>query len=125
MTYTSHWLAHVLSQWSTVSSFCSPFSFSYFGTPFYLGSDRIFKKSIDLRGAKEDIQHVLLRLSAEEKVRTREGARRGVRRRERMKRGSGMKDREERSSGMETLIAEALAKIKPTEPSVLAAPPPF
>jgi hypothetical protein len=42
-----------------------------------------------------------------------------------MKRGSGMKDLEERSSVMETLIAEALAKIKPTEPSVLAAPPPF
>ena len=29
-------------------------------------------------------------------------------------RNGGMKDREERSRGMETLIAEALAKIKPT-----------
>jgi len=71
------------------------------------------------------VQELKTDRSAEEKVRTREGARRGVRRRERMKRGSGMKDLEERSSGMETLIAEALAKIKPTEPSVLAAPPPF
>jgi hypothetical protein len=33
-----------------------------------------------------------------------------------MKRGSGMKGREDRSRGIETLIVEALVKIKPTEP---------
>ena len=41
-------------------------------------------------------------------------------RRERMKRDSGMKGRDERSRGMEILIAEALAKIKPSEPLRLA-----
>ena len=35
-------------------------------------------------------------------------------------RNGEMPDREERSRGMETLIAEALAKIKPTEPFRLA-----
>jgi hypothetical protein len=33
-----------------------------------------------------------------------------------MKRGSGMKGREGRAREIEILIAEALAKIKPTEP---------
>ena len=43
----------------------------------------------------------------------------GVRSRDRMKRGSGMKGRDERSREMETLIAEVLDKIKPTDPSRL------
>ena len=47
---------------------------------------------------------------------TREGARRGRGRRERRKRGCGLKDQVERSRGTETLITEALAKIKPTDP---------
>ena len=34
-----------------------------------------------------------------------------------MKRGSGIKGRDDRSSGIEILIADALAKIKPTDPS--------
>jgi hypothetical protein len=38
-------------------------------------------------------------------------------RRERMKRGSGMNGRVDRSRAKEIRIAEALAKIKPTEPS--------
>ena len=33
-----------------------------------------------------------------------------------MKHGSGIKDREDKSSGIEILIAEAFAKIRPTEP---------
>ena len=45
-----------------------------------------------------------------------EGVRSDVGRLERMKRGRGMKDREQRSRGMETLIVEALAKIKPIDP---------
>jgi hypothetical protein len=35
---------------------------------------------------------------------------------ERMKRDSGIKDRDERSSGIEILMADAFAKIKPTDP---------
>ena len=51
--------------------------------------------------------------------------RRGVERRERMNRdsgikGSGIKDRDERSRGMEIHIAEAVSKIKLTEPLGLA-----
>jgi len=36
-----------------------------------------------------------------------------------MKRGSGIKDRDDRSSGMEILIADALAKVNPTDPLIL------
>jgi hypothetical protein len=39
---------------------------------------------------------------------------------DRMKRGSGVKDRDDRSSGTEMRIAEALAKINPTDPLILA-----
>jgi hypothetical protein len=42
--------------------------------------------------------------------------RRGGARRELKKRGRGMKDRVDKSMGIVTLIAEALAKINPTEP---------
>ena len=37
-----------------------------------------------------------------------------------MKRGSGIKGREDRSSGIEIRMADALAKIKPTDPLKLA-----
>jgi hypothetical protein len=37
-----------------------------------------------------------------------------------MKRGSGIKGLDDRSSGIEMLIAEALAKINPTDPLILA-----
>ena len=37
-----------------------------------------------------------------------------------MKHGCGIKDREDKSSGTEILIAEAFAKINPTEPLRLA-----
>ncbi len=50
----------------------------------------------------------------------REGARSGATRLDRMKRGSGIKDRDDRSSGIEIRIAEALAKINPTDPLILA-----
>ena len=36
-----------------------------------------------------------------------------------MKRGSGIKGRDERSSGIEIGIADALAKINPTDPLIL------
>ncbi len=51
---------------------------------------------------------------------TREGARSGVTRLDRMKHGSAVKDRDDRSSGIEIRIAEALAKINPTDPLILA-----
>jgi hypothetical protein len=37
-----------------------------------------------------------------------------------MKRGSGIKGRDDRSSGIEIRIADALAKINPTDPLILA-----
>jgi hypothetical protein len=37
-----------------------------------------------------------------------------------MKHGSGIKDRDDKSSGIEIRIAEALAKINPTDPLILA-----
>ena len=37
-----------------------------------------------------------------------------------MKHGSGIKDRDDRSSGIEIRIADALAKINPTDPLILA-----
>ena len=43
-----------------------------------------------------------------------EGVRRGRAVRERKKRGRGVKGRVDRSMGIVTLIAEALARIKPT-----------
>jgi hypothetical protein len=51
---------------------------------------------------------------------TREGAKSGVTRLDRMKRGSGIKGRDDRSSGIEIRIADALAKINPTDPFILA-----
>ena len=39
---------------------------------------------------------------------------------DRMKHGSGIKDRDDRSSGIEIHIAEALAKINPTDPLIFA-----
>ena len=38
---------------------------------------------------------------------------------ERMKHGRGIKDLDDKSSGMEILMAEAFAKIKPTDPLIL------
>jgi len=37
-----------------------------------------------------------------------------------MKRGGGIKDRGDKSSGIEILMAEAFAKINPTDPLILA-----
>jgi hypothetical protein len=37
-----------------------------------------------------------------------------------MKRGGGIKGLDDKSSGMEILMAEAFAKIKPTDPLILA-----
>ena len=51
---------------------------------------------------------------------TREGAKSGVGRLERMKHGSGIKDRDDKSSGIEIRMADALAKINPTVPLILA-----
>ena len=45
-----------------------------------------------------------------------EGLKSGVGRLERIKRGSGIKDRDDRSSGIEILMADAFAKINPTDP---------
>ena len=39
---------------------------------------------------------------------------------DRMKHGSGIKDRDDRSNGIEIRISEALAKINPTDPLILA-----
>ena len=39
---------------------------------------------------------------------------------DRIKRGSGIKGRDDRSSGIEIRIVEALAKINPTDPLILA-----
>jgi hypothetical protein len=38
---------------------------------------------------------------------------------ERMKHGGGIKGLDDKSSGMEILMAEAFAKIKPTDPLIL------
>jgi hypothetical protein len=37
-----------------------------------------------------------------------------------MKRGRGVKDRDDKSSGIEIRMADALAKINPTDPLILA-----
>jgi hypothetical protein len=52
--------------------------------------------------------------------RTRKGAKSGIGRLERMKRGNGRKGRDDRSSGIEILMADAFAKINPTDPLRLA-----
>jgi hypothetical protein len=49
-----------------------------------------------------------------------EGAKSGVTRLERMKHGSGIKDRDDKSSGIEIRMTDALAKINPTDPLILA-----
>jgi hypothetical protein len=41
-----------------------------------------------------------------------------------MKRGRGINGRDDRSSGVEIRMAEALAKINPTDPLILAKKPP-
>ena len=51
---------------------------------------------------------------------TREGVKSVVDLLERMKRGGGIKGLDDKSSGMEILMAEAFAKIKPTDPLILA-----
>ena len=63
----------------------------------------------------------MVRLFSKKKgEKTREGTKSGVVRLERMKHGSGIKGRDDRSSGIEILIADVLAKIKPTDPLILA-----
>jgi hypothetical protein len=47
---------------------------------------------------------------------TREGAKSVVDLLDRMKRGGGIKDLDDKSSGMEILMADAFAKINPTDP---------
>ncbi len=51
---------------------------------------------------------------------TREGSKSGVTRLDHMKHGSGIRGRDDRSSGIEIRIAEALGKINPTDPLILA-----
>jgi hypothetical protein len=51
---------------------------------------------------------------------TREGTKSGAARLGRMKRGRGMTDRDDKSSGIEIRMADALAKINPTDPLILA-----
>ncbi len=51
---------------------------------------------------------------------TREGVKSGAARLERMKRGRGMHGRDDKSSGIEILMVDALAKINPTDPLILA-----
>ncbi len=51
---------------------------------------------------------------------TREGAKSDIGLLERMKDGGGIKGPDDKSSGMEILMAEAFAKIKPTDPLILA-----
>ena len=50
---------------------------------------------------------------------TREGTKSVVGLLECMKRGGGIKDLDDKSSGMEILMAEAFAKINPTDPLIL------
>ena len=51
---------------------------------------------------------------------TREGTKSGAARLGRMKRGRGMNGRDDKSSGIEIRMADALAKINPTDPLILA-----
>ncbi len=62
----------------------------------------------------------MFRLGKSPRVNTREGAIRGAARLGRMKRGRGMNGRDDRSSGIEIRMADALAKINPTDPLILA-----
>ncbi len=49
-----------------------------------------------------------------------EGAKSGVARLERMKHGSGIKVRDDKSSGIDIRMSDAVAKINPTDPLILA-----
>ena len=51
---------------------------------------------------------------------TREGTKSGAARLGRMKRGRGMNGRDDKSSGIEIRMTDALAKINPTDPLILA-----
>jgi len=51
---------------------------------------------------------------------TSEGAKSGAARLKPMNHGSGIKGRDDKSSGIEILMTEALAKINPTDPLILA-----
>ena len=51
---------------------------------------------------------------------TREGVKSFVGRLERMNHGNGIKGRDDKSNGIEILMSEAFAKIKPTDPLMLA-----
>jgi hypothetical protein len=53
-------------------------------------------------------------------VKTREEAKKGRGRLRQIKRGRGIKGRDDKSRGMEILMAEAFAKINPTDPLILA-----
>ncbi len=63
--------------------------------------------------------HVPVRQISEEKIRGKD-LQSGVTRLDHMKHGSGIKDRDDRSNGIEIRLAEALAKINPTDPLILA-----
>ncbi len=62
----------------------------------------------------------MCRLGKSRGVKTREGAKSGTARLDLMKRGRGINDRDDRSSGIEMRMADALAKINPTDPLILA-----
>ena len=53
-------------------------------------------------------------------VNTREGAKSGAARLDLMKRGRGIYGLDDKSSGIEILMVEALGKINPTDPLILA-----
>ena len=67
----------------------------------------------------KDTPHVPLRQITEEKIRGKE-LKGGAARLERMKHGRGIKGRDDKSSGIEIRMADALAKINPTDPLILA-----
>jgi hypothetical protein len=53
-------------------------------------------------------------------VNTREGAKSGASRLDFMKHEGGINDRDDKSSGIDIRMADALAKINPTDPLILA-----
>jgi hypothetical protein len=53
-------------------------------------------------------------------VNTREGAKSGAARLDLMKHGRGINGRDDKPSGIDIRMADALAKIKPTDPLILA-----
>jgi hypothetical protein len=53
-------------------------------------------------------------------VNTREGAKSGAARLDLMKREGGINDRDDKSSGIDIRMTEALDKINPTDPLILA-----